>query len=89
MMLFAPRESSARAVFSLVSPAPMTSTSRSASELKIFSASSTATEADGNAAALDVGFGADVLGDVERALKRLVQSRAGVSVLMRQRRRPF
>ena len=41
----APRGIRARAVFSLVSPAPITRTSCSASELKIFSASSTATEA--------------------------------------------
>src|SRR2546425_147540 len=44
MMLCAPRLSKARAVFSLVSPAPMTITCRSCSDSKIFSASSTATE---------------------------------------------
>ena len=44
MMLRAPRESRARAVFSPVSPAPIIITARSPNELKIFSASSTATE---------------------------------------------
>ena len=34
----------------------------------------------GHAAALDVRLGADVLGHIERALKRLVQPRAGVLV---------
>ena len=43
-MLRAPRESRARSVFSPVSPAPMIITSRSLSRLKIFSASSTATD---------------------------------------------
>ena len=37
-----------------------------------------------DAAALNVRFGADMLGDVERALKRLVQSRTGVLVLERE-----
>jgi len=39
---------------------------------------------DGNAAALDAGFGPDLLGDVEGALKGLVQPAAGVAVLQRQ-----
>ncbi len=44
MVLCAPRLSSARAVFSLVSPAPIIITCRARNESKIFSASSTATE---------------------------------------------
>lgn len=36
---------------------------------------------DGDAAALDVGLGADVFGDVEGALEGLVQAAAGVLVL--------
>jgi hypothetical protein len=52
----------------------MIMTSRSLSRLKIFSASS----------ALDVRFRADVLGDVERPLERLIEPTAGMAVLERK-----
>ena len=83
-MLRAPRESRARAVFSLVSPAPMTITSRSLEPAEDLLGQFHRHRADGDAAALDVGFGADVLGDVKRALEGLVQPAAGVAVLERQ-----
>jgi len=53
---------------------------RSARELKIFSASSTATEPTEMLPALDVGLGADVFGDVEGLLERLVEAAAGMAV---------
>ena len=40
--------------------------------------------ADGDAAALDVGFGADMLGDVERALEGLIEPAAGMAVFQRE-----
>ena len=62
----------------------MTMTWRFSSAPKIFSASSTATEADGDTAPLDVGLGADLFGHVESLLKGLVQASARVTVLERQ-----
>ncbi len=67
MTLRAPRESSARAAFSLVA-------------LRQFHGH----RCDRHAAALDLGLGADVLGDVEGFLEGLVQHAAGVVVFERE-----
>jgi hypothetical protein len=79
-MVRAPRLRRARAVFSPASPAPMTMTGWSRRELKIFSGQFHGDGSDGDAAALDVGFGADLFGDVEGFLENLVQTAAGVLV---------
>ena len=76
-MLFAPRDSSARAVSSLVSPAPRIMTLQSSEPAENFLRKIDGHGADGDRAACDVGFGADFLCDVEGALEELVQMARG------------
>ncbi len=73
----APRDMRARAVSSLVSPAPRIMTRQDGEAAEYFLGEIDGDRADGDRAAGDIGPGADFLGDVEGALEELVEMAGG------------